>query len=543
MAIFEEKQPRLWICILLLLAAFACSYPLWHVQDRELFWAEGTYAAAVTELTSFPPVMQAHGVYQPRIYPLFPLFTKALVDCGLSAEAALRSVSVFSLLALTALVFLACYRTSGLQAAAAGAAVMMTTFLTGEKAMEGYPHMLTVLILFGGWLTWFELAMGRGKWNQAWISAGLFSGLAFYCAGFTGLVYFLVPLLTQHRPLNVWTKLRYPGLLIGMLFTSLLIFFWWIPQWSLPASDVSYAWNFTGYLKHILMFPLDAAFRFLPWTLLFWAPFCAALIPLDQNPLFSKFHRILFCTLAVMVWLNPASRGRDILYLAPLAAVMTGSYYWIVVRRYGHCFLKLFRCIGWILLLLAPAALGYLFCPEEILTRFFTFEYELSYRQQMPDLLITVIEITAAALLSVIALRGCRKKYPVWIVYLLLFSSMMLFFWGIVGSYRACDRSRHEVAEQFRKALPPKAAVLYKDASISGLYPECCYMKVRVLTADTTKDFASGEETVYVISAGVPAAQGRNWTRLHDSVYKDTRLYLYEGVLRKDEEEYDIEFE
>ena len=60
-------------------------------------------------------------------------------------------------------------------------------------------------------------------------------------------------------------------------------------------------------------------------------------------------------------------------------------------------------------------------------------------------------------------------------------------------------------------------------------------MGVRVVTVDPTKEFAPGHETVYVISTGVPTVFERNWTRIHDKIYKDKRLYLYKGVLRKDE--------
>ena len=342
MAIFEEKKPCAGRTICFILVVFALSYSFWDLGMRELFRNESEYAVAAQEMNSFPPLITLHGQMQTGIFPLFPALAKGLSACGLPMEFSLRFISVVSLLALVMIVWLACYRTGGIQASAAGAAVMLSTLLAAEKAVEGYPHMLTALILYSGWLLWFELALGRGNWNLAWIAAGLFGGLAYCNAGVTGLIYFAIPLLIQQRPLNVWTKLRYPGVPVCLGILALFILLQWLPQWeakmAMAAPVQQEGPAFSGYFKQLIGFLPDIFFRFLPWSLMLWAPFCSALIPLDPNPLFGKFHRILFLTLGVMLWLNPETRSRDLLYLTPLLAVLIGEFYWIVVRRYGFRF-------------------------------------------------------------------------------------------------------------------------------------------------------------------------------------------------------------
>ena len=546
MAIFEEKQPRAGRTICFILVIFALSYSFWDLGKRELFRNESEFAVAAQEMNTFPPLITLHGQVQNGIFPLFPALAKGLSACGLSMEFSLRLISVLSLLALVMVVWLACYRTGGVQASAAGAAVMLSTLLTAEKAVEGYPQMLTALILYSGWLLWFELALGRGSWNLAWISAGLFGGLAYCNAGFTGLIYFAIPLLIQQRPLNVWTKLRYSGVPICLGLLALFILLQWLPQWEAKMAAVPVQQDgpvFSGYFKRLIEFLPDIVFRFLPWSLMLWAPFCSALIPLDPNPLFGKFHRILFLTMSVMLWLNPETRSRDLLYLTPLLAVLVGQYYWIVVRRYGLRFLTAFRIFGWVLLLFSILFLGFLYLPESLLRTFLPRLHALDYRTGAAQLVSTA-EVLTAVLLAAAGLFFCVRKHAVWKVYLLFFGSMMLLFWGVVNPYRAYNRPRSAMGREFRSLLPDEGpAVVYKDSRISGLYPECWYMGVRVKTADTSRKIDDDSETVYVISTGVPAAAGRDWIRLCDTMYKDNRLFLYKGIPRKDEsDEYDEEY-
>ena len=399
--------------------------------------------------------------------------------------------------------------------------------------------MLTTLILYSGWMIWFELALGKGKWNWAWISAGLFGGLAYCSAGGTGLIYFVLPLLVQSRPLNVWTKLRYPGVAVCVALIAFFILSLKIPQWNAErdavTQSVSYGFSVPSWFRGLFFFPFDLLFRLLPWSLMLWAPFCSALIPLDPNPLFGKFHRTIFYTIFLLLWLNPDTRGRDMLYLTPLAATLIGQNYWIVARRYGYRFLALFRFAGWILAAVSVGAGLFLFLPETLLFRFLPMLHPLSYRTG-GLLILNGMEIAVAFGFACVGIFLCSRGAALWKTYLFLFGSMMLLFWGTINPYRAWDRSKSAFAGEFRSVLPKDGETLvYKDASISGLYPECCYMKVKVLTADTTRNIPESDDAVYVLSTGIPAAAGRSWTRLHDSIYKDNRLFLYKGEPRKEE--------
>ena len=237
-----------------------------------------------------------------------------------------------------------------------------------------------------------------------------------------------------------------------------------------------------------------------------------------------------------MLWLNPATKSRDLLYLTPLLAVLVGQYYWIVVRRYGFRFLTAFRFFGWILILLSVISMGFLHLPESFLRSLFPKLHPLDYRAD--SLLLSSLEILAAFLMAAAGLYLCIRKHAVWKVYLFLFCSLMLLFWGVVNPYRAYNRPRSSVGHEFQKFLPSEGkspCIVYKDSQISGLYPECWYMGARTKTADLSRKINDDSETVYVISTGVPTAAGRDWIRLYDTMYKDNRLFLYKGIPRKDE--------
>ena len=101
------------------------------------------------------------------------------------------------------------------------------------------------------------------------------------------------------------------------------------------------------------------------------------------------------------------------------------------------------------------------------------------------------------------------------------------------------------MAQDFRKSLTandvlPEMTVLYKDSAISGLFVECWYMGCRVQTADL-QNIPESPEVVYVLTANIPFGGKRSWSKVHDRLYKDKRLYLYKGVRIRNNEDYDDE--
>ena len=152
MSIHKEETMPLANAVVFLFLLFLLVYPLWKLGVRDLFWDEGEYAAIISEMHSFPPDGRAHGELISGYYPLYPMLVKGLVMLGLGMEYSLRLISVAALGGLTVMVGITGYRLAGVHAGAAAASVMFTTLIAAEKAVEGYPSTLLVLLIFSGWL-------------------------------------------------------------------------------------------------------------------------------------------------------------------------------------------------------------------------------------------------------------------------------------------------------------------------------------------------------------------------------------------------------
>ncbi|MBQ6598020.1 MAG: hypothetical protein IJH79_10765, partial [Lentisphaeria bacterium] len=371
MAIHKEEVMSPVSAVIFLVLLFLLVYPLWKLGLRDLFWDEGEYAAIITEMNSFPPDARVHGELISGYYPLYPILVKGLVMLGVNMEYALRLISVAAMGGLTVMVGVIGYRMAGVHAGAAAASVMFTTLIAAEKAVEGYPNTLMVLLIFSGWLLWFYLGQFGGSWNLGWLAVGLFAGLSFYCGGWTALFYFLVPMMFLQRPFTPWRRLTGTGFPVGVLILLVFVLIWIIPRWTPGAAGIPLpeGGGFGHFVLHLFDMTGDIAFRLLPWTFFLYAPYCAALIAIDRNPLFSKYLRTLFTVSAFILILDPFSKARDILYLVPPFALLTGLNYEIVVRRHGTTMCRVLRWSSAVLFLCGAAILLYELVPASLLKK------------------------------------------------------------------------------------------------------------------------------------------------------------------------------
>ena len=555
MAIYEEKQPQVRWIVLLIAAVFLVSFPLVQIGMNELYSTEGEYAAAAREITGLSTLVTVHGTLPETVFPLYPALVRLLLNCGLPLEFSLRFMSLLPL-ALTALLTgLICGRAADRQAGAAAAVIVLTPVLAGSKAPEGYPQMLSALIVYSGWMLWFYLGFVRSHWNAAWLSVGLFGGLAFYSNGLTAVIYFLVPLAFQQRPFTIWSKLRKPGLPAAILLAAVFFFAWLTPiqNWlasnpGLPREASSF--HILTYFKDIAIRPFDAAIRFFPWTLMLWAPFCPALIAIERNPLLIKYHRILFVVLGLLIWFNPMTKARDFFYLLPVVAVPAACNYWILVRRYAGKFFGLFMILSLLALAACAAAAAYMVLPQDVFSKF-AFGIELPPEKPAVTVLMTV-EVVLSFAAAVAAVLLIRMRRPVWMTYLFVFASFMLLFWSVINTVRSMDRSKEDFASGILAALSEKdaapdsgsvPAALYKDPAIMGLYSEGCYIGIPIRTVSNDR-IPANVDPAFVLTTDVPSHYTRTWTRLYDCEYRHEHLYIYKGVLKKelsDDDEYDYE--
>jgi 4-amino-4-deoxy-L-arabinose transferase-like glycosyltransferase len=537
MALYEEKKINTFIIFLLLVVVFWAMFSPWRLGERELYWDEDYYAVQTLELEHTPPITFAHGEFTYSSSPLFPLIVSQIKsELSLPVEFVLRMVSVLALAGLACLVWIAARNAGGVQAAAVATAVMISSNIVIEKAIDGYPDTLTLLFLMAGWMLWFSLGVGRGRWSLAWILGFFFCGLAFYTQGFSAILYFVFPLIFMRRPMTIWRKLKKPGFAIGIFILLLFVLLWWPPKEVNIIPLVFEGEDILDYLQHLAFFPISVVMRFLPWSFLAWVPFCVAFMPLDKTPIFSRFLRTLFFGIFFLLWFMPNFDARGMLILVPPVAILIGINYASFIRRYGRHFPKFYSYLGWGAILCAGILMGFYFAPEEWVVSFASFYRGISFRYEIYNQINAYAGAGLMLLMGIILLL--YKKTPIWIVITFLGCITGLFLWNIIIPYKAQAHGKQLLGKELREILQkeniPANEVIYKSA-IKDLYGECYYMGYQVKKIYSLKELPKYKEVVYLISTDYPPVPSREWTNLltEERHYRGRPIGLRRGVLKK----------
>lgn len=551
MPIHEEKPWSPGRAALLLVLAFLAIYWPLQLGDRELRWREGIRGAMVQEMVLGLPVATAHGEVIAGEYPLYPWLTALLYRGGrslglpLSIEFSLRFVTVLALASITGMVAVAGWRAAGGTVGAVSAATCCAMLLPIEKAIEGYPEMTATACLFAGWMVWFSSGVVRGRWGQAWLVALSCCGLAFYAMGWMAILMFALPLLWMRRPMSIWNR-RPPwlGLTGGLLILFGLILLWGLPRWWTGAEvfrqfRIAPGTFSSGYLVQLGSFPVASALRFLPWSILAWPAFCAAYDPLSPNPLFSRFLKTIFFSLAIFMWLNPYFGSRDLLVLVPSLALLTGHHYALLIRRHGPQLHQGIRHLAGVGVVGAAGVMLFYVVPLE-LWRDLPISLKLDFREpcRWPGLALAGV---ALGLFTYLVARPGRQ--PVWVHLLGACAASMLLYWALLDPYRAQNRDKERFGAEVRNhllddlAMPrtaplPPDLVVYKGPGTAGLYNEGCYLGCAIRRLNRYQDLPVKVEEVYVLcqEEDVPAHPERQWgTPLMITNYSGQRMYLYKG--------------
>ena len=144
---------------------------------------------------------------------------------------------------------------------------------------------------------------------------------------------------------------------------------------SLSTDDFS-AFFTSHYLKDILVYPFQLAFRFLPWTFLAWPAFCVAYYPLDKNPIFSRFLRTIFLSLFVPIgMLNRYLSSNGFINFLVSSAIFSSSIFnflssflmWLFLSESSFGKLKIFNFLSKLNYLKISSILGCLSILEDFI--------------------------------------------------------------------------------------------------------------------------------------------------------------------------------
>ena len=539
--IYEEKKTfnKFFVITAVILLALIFFPVLLEVQ--ELFSDEGLYLAAAREMDQMPALMKTQGDVGYGGYPFYPYLIRLLTDAGVPMIIALRLIPCICLFLIGGIIFLTSWNAKGLTAGIVGLSAWMINFLTIEKFSDGNPVLLGTLCVFSAWMVWYTLGIWRNKWKLAWILTFFICGLTFYTIGFKGLLLIVFPMLFHRRPLTVWTKPRGNAFIAGFLILVLFFLLWGIPRWTAPEPP---AWERTAvflpgigkYFTQLLTFPFDSAIRFLPWTLFVWAPFCPALLPLDDRPLLSRYLRTVFLGSFIILWLSPTTQSRDLFFILPPLSVLVGMNYWIVVRRYGWKLLKLFEILSLILLIACVAALSYLIIPRDCLPVLIT--DHLQDLSGSPCRNIGIICSIAGIIFAITAFFMCISGVRVWLTIIVLSGALILPYRGVIIPYQNVNRNKELTGKTFRKAIPEKELpeVVYRMYDIPRLYNEMHYFNIKLKTIGSPEELPKEKSVVYVFSGVVPSAPDRIWDRLYYTPHRNKYIELWRGKLKTEDD-------
>ena len=301
------------------------------------------------------------------------------------------------------------------------------------KGVDGTPAALTAFFVLASQLMFFRYGSRMANWNKAWISAALLGILAFLSGGPLTLLYLLMPILFLRRPLSVGSKFNAPGFFIASILLILTVILWAVPNgFDMRREIVPLTLSAAEYLKQLAVFPLLFIVRMLPWSLLCWMPFCAALQSVDSTPVFSKYLRTLFFTSFVLSWLLPGRPAEELLLAIGPLAIMTGINYELGVRRYGKQLRQLLAG-GEIVIFTAAALMAALtFLPESwVALQPFVSVEKMIFRSNtayVPLIIGAIVTLTAIGLISHLQ----RRTAPLWLLILAVSGAFGIFYTALM---------------------------------------------------------------------------------------------------------------
>ncbi|MBR7130532.1 MAG: hypothetical protein IKC82_00895 [Lentisphaeria bacterium] len=531
--------------ILLAAALFIFLTLPWLISRPELFRQEGIFAAIAAEYTDnlWDPyegiTAKAHNVMLSDAWPLYPAVVSLFYRL-MPMESALRLVSVLMLGVLSLLAGITAAIRSGKLAGVVAGVFCFSTVFTLSNGIWGGPETMAACFLFAAQLLFFHYGSRYADWNSAWISAAIFLSLGFLTAGPVVIIFFIFPLVFLRRPLSFAGKFRTPGFLAGVILLLIVVLAWALPiglNWRQYAGNSGVEMvNVGGLFKDILLFPAKFIFRMLPWSLIIWMPFCVALQAISPVPVFSRYLRTLFFSMLALIWLMPGGSVYRLFFLLAPLAVLLGLNYELGIRRYSAVIRKVLVCCGVFFPVLIALILAVTFLPERFLP---ALDHPEGYffRNSKGYLYLMLSALSALAVLWGFFSFG-NKRFPVWVLIVLLALGIGVFNAAVHLPYRMMDRNWRNFGEDVRRVVPPAASEVYKY-NIDGMYCGLFYCGIPVKELKSLSVLDKLGDTVYLISSEVPVYPDRVWTPLLPEGYtcRGVEVSVWRGIRRSDAEE------
>lgn len=210
-------------------------------------------------------------------------------------------------------------------------------------------------------------AFNEGKMLKLFVLAYVLTAISFLLKGLPSIVFLGISLLVlfiSHRKFKLlffWQHFAGMALFVIIAGTYYLIYFM---HNEVPIEDMvsvmfgessrrtAIRFGFWQTILHLLSFPFEMIFHFLPWTLMILFLFTKGTIRKLRSRPFLNYLALIFIFNIIIYWSSPEVYPRYILMLIPLLFGIS-AYFYLELKKENHRFVKIIESIFGALLSLA----------------------------------------------------------------------------------------------------------------------------------------------------------------------------------------------
>lgn len=286
-------------------------------------------------------VATLQGAYYFNKPPLFNWLLLGLFELfGVEEEWVVRVPTVLALLGMGASLYYFVGRRLGRPL---GVAVALAFVTAGRMlfydSFLGLIDTLHTLVSYLGFMAVFELGQRR-RWAALFAASYALTAVGFLLKGLPSLVFQGAALAVYFLAVGEWRRLVSGAHALGLAVLAALVggyfavysrfhplseYLATLVDQSTQRTVAAHSWQAS--LLHLLNYPLDFSYNFLPWSLLVLCLFRPGWRRVLAEQPFLRFHALLFVVLTPVFWLSPATLPRYLFVLMPL-------YFTVVVYFY-----------------------------------------------------------------------------------------------------------------------------------------------------------------------------------------------------------------
>ena len=186
----------------------------------------------------------------------------------------------------------------------------------------------------------------KKQYTLLFIGMYLMTAVGFLMKGYPSIVFLLATLFSTVVFTKKWKQLFHPAHLLGVAIMAVVLGgYYYILGLQIPLADTVtplldqstrrtiISHDFTEVLLHIIIYPLENIYHFLPWTILIVFLFRKGFINVLRINGLAYYSAICFLANILVYWVSPEVYPRYILMLVPLAFTVFLHFYQVDLFR------------------------------------------------------------------------------------------------------------------------------------------------------------------------------------------------------------------